>query len=206
MHLVDAKQISQNDASYEKYHQYSLGMRRAKILMDKRRTEQEMQPFNFPVNSVDEIPPLDMKRQSLIEAYSESQAQPSSWPTLYDVEALSFALPEQAQIHLYKNSGKTEPGPSGDKVVQDWNQTEPFIIGPKTSSAEPYRLLWSADRTMRFRPLVPVAKFKQAMDLASNPTTGDSTIKPREDHRYQSSLRDGYYNIDPWEGEHRKDR
>lgn len=182
-------------------------MFRAKAIMDKRRGDQGMQPFDFPVNTVDEVSPTDVKKQALIEAYAESQSQPSSWPTLYDVEALSFALPEQAQIHLYKNSGNTEPGSSSNgkpKFVQDWNKTEPIIIGPETSSAEPYRLLWSADRTMRFRPLVPIAKLQKANELASDPTIVDAKIRPGQDHRYREHLRPGYYDVDPWEGQHRR--
>ena len=209
MFLLDRKQMSPKDPNYEKYTPYQLGMFRAKTIMDKRREDAGYQPFNFTVNTVDEKPPTDVKKQSLIEAYAESQAQPSSWPTLYDVEALSFALPEKAQIHLYKNSGNTEPGSSSNgkpKFVQDWNKTQPIIIGPETSSAEPYRLLWSADRTMRFRPLVPIAKLQTANELAFDPTIVDAEIRPSQDHRYQEHLREGYYDVDPWEGRHRRNR
>lgn len=82
--------------------------------------------------------------------YTNVQNTKSSWATLYEVEAIAWQL--NTPIYLYANSPLARP----NLLSQDWNSLEPRLkIGPPaTADNPPYRLLWSADDNMRFRPLV----------------------------------------------------
>lgn len=131
----------------------------------------------------------------VISKYCESQGLESAWPTMYDVEALAWAL--DIEIHLYFNSNKYDIAQG--VYIQDWNSTdENFIqIGP-TKAQIPYKLLWSADHQMRFRPLIPdnpnqVSQAQQIRD--------DLRLDPRDDRQVdRMPLPTHYYHNDYWSG------
>lgn len=143
---------------------YSLGMSRATAQMNEwRRTrkadragpfEDWETPIDGPEGAIARNATSTereaVRGPALIGQYYKSQLSPFAWPTLYDVDALAHVL--DAPIYLYANSEQ----PGMDERKQDWMfALEPRLkLGPETSSKAPYRLLWSADRTMRFRPLV----------------------------------------------------
>ena len=163
------------------FSQYVFGMPRAAIQM------QTGLDLNRPFTN------WHLGIKHVISKYCESQEKASAWPTMYDVEALAWAL--DIEIHLYFNSNEYDT--ASGMYIQDWNSTdENFIrIGP-TKAQIPYKLLWSADHQMRFRPLILDIQFSQAQQIRD-----DLRLDPRDDRQVvlMPSPTD-YYRNDYWGG------
>lgn len=195
---------------------YSLGMRRAMRMLNKWRAGQprawqEFSAWDGPI----EGPPAPLNaslservahaKAQLLGGYVQAQALARAWPTLYDAEALAWQL--QTPIYLYSNSGAASI--ESGAFVQDWNTEVGFLttLGPVSSVAEPYRLLWSGDQTMRFRPLVDR---KESIETSLLPTAERAAQSPAakglleavRDDRLKTDIRAGYYASDVWNGLH----
>jgi len=125
---------------------------------------------------------------------------------------MAWSLPEQIPIYLYSVDGDEVERVSPTQYVQNWNESSGWItkIGPPLREGVlPYRLLWSAEQTMRFRPLVdrgtseasslvPAAMRAARSDACSGVTPWTQNDRRKED------IDASYYNVDPWNGLHQE--
>ena len=181
---------------------YPLGMIRAMAYInDWRQKANNKEPWDAWGEPIDGPPGAiapnatagerdKVRSEALIGQYYQVQRLPKSWPTLYDVEALAWRL--ERPIHLYTNGDQEGTGPH----EQDWMRMEPAIeLGPPLRDADqPYRLLWSGDQLMRFRPLVDKGRDPQnqavlrAKEIEASGACANPYLKPTRNDRITKSI------------------
>lgn len=150
---------------------------------------------------------LGSETESLLTQYANFQLKTTSWPTMYDVEALAHAL--NIDIHLYYTAG--DQYDSWKKIVNPL-RFGPFVDQPSFSKT-PLKLLWSGDHQMHFRPLISKGidqsspAFRQAESTRNNyEQTQVSTVSAKlpftRDDRDVTALDPNYYARMPWSGEY----
>lgn len=172
---------------------YAFGMVRAMIMINKVRMENQQGEFVSWSTGITET--ALGEQVSLLDQFLNVQANEKSWPTMYEVEALASVL--NIDIHLYFTSGNF----AGDLYALDWNLiNNPVKLGSGSGLNEPYRLLWSADHQMKFRPLIPVGiASRQPIDCKSE------NLQEDRDDRQQSSLPPLYYTDNVWNSNYEVD-
>ena len=214
VNFLQSKKLKALDQVYgPKLHDYMYGMPRAKLQLELYRRQLPLKLGEFTSWSTNPYMKALGEPDSLMSQFCNSQAKQNAWPTLYEVEALAWALPEQADIHLYFNDNEWQNDDNGKgSYVQDWNKNPNVIkLGPNalvtqpraTAPPDPYRLLWSADHHMKFRPLVftngneSTPEYDKAVDLAKK------LIDPRRDDTVGlGGLTLSYYRYSTWNGNH----
>jgi len=221
------KLITATDATFVSYLQgfvprgastmqmdYTFGMPRTMAMINNDRKNQtpSLSEFTSWSTSVYQVAPNESR--SLMTQYADFQARTTSWPTMYDVEALAFAI--DSEIHLYFTSGNQGSEPS--TFALDWNKIKnPIRLGPLANAAtpvrDPYRLLWSGNHQMHFRPLISKGinqsfdTFAPAQRLRNQYAT-NRCITVSIDHPLNRNDRDSkglhpqYYEDNVWNGEY----
>lgn len=208
--------------------EYGCGMLRAFEMLNKWRQRSKkwaaFTDWDMPLRGLP--PPANANEQEMVAfisqgllySYFNSQNAYNRWPTMLDVEALAWSLPERVPIWLYMNN-QVESPPGSDswefprdaqgRVVPNWNAYEPqVVIGPPLQPGEePYRLLWSGDDTMRFRPLIPRGESaatapRNAVEYflhTGGNSSGEFAPTTRDD-RTRADVDQGLYaaEADPW--------
>lgn len=194
--------IKENNPSLWKY---VFGMKRANL-----------QAINGLGNTSTSV--LGTSQADVVKTYCQSQRRDYSWATMYDAEALAYALPEEREIHLYTNNNiinKDAIDPA-DVYLQDWNtidERDVIRLGRRDAAGSssgnirgsPYRLLWSADHQMRFRPLIEKGDGPNDNILLTAENLRDTTCKNPDldfnrDDRAAEQLPANYYSTDYWCG------
>ena len=208
--LLGQRLSDADEMSSQRLLNYDLGMVRARITMMYDRQKERKPPFTqWSGDPTEQSPNAE---SSLLSEYCTSQRNAHNWPTMFDVHALANAL--KRTIHLYYNSGDVEQKTGGGVVSQwqDWQLYPPKVIdgtgiaGSRNVgvvAAEPIRLLWSADQTMRFRPIVPKGVLESDDAYVNRrDTLRDRTLLSSRDDRREwlfSNVSTCYYSTDVWE-------
>ena len=173
--------------------EYAFGMVRAMRMINKVRMDNQLGEFVSWSTGITETA-MD-EQESLLDQFLTVQANENSWPTMYEVEALASVL--KIDIHLYFTSGNF----AGGGYALDWNLiNNPVKLGPGNGLNEPYRLLWSANHQMKFRPLIPVeTASRQSIDCKSN------NLQEDRDDLHRTSLHPLYYADNVWNSNYELD-
>lgn len=131
---------------------YEIGMRRALRAMQEKRSELRRPYLRYQPDVSKYYPEHrpDYKRPNTAEygqrmreylaTFVESQQGVRQHPTLYEIDAAAWALPERTPIMLYYQ----------DKQ----KKIKHLLFGPPRLDVEPYRFMWSGNSDMRFWPVV----------------------------------------------------
>lgn len=186
----------------ERQRDFTFGMPRTMRMINANRNSE----FKSWTTSAYKIT-LGSETESLLTQYANFQLKTTSWPTMYDVEALAHAL--NIDIHLYYTAG--DQYDSWKKIVNPL-RFGPFVDQPSFSKT-PLKLLWSGDHQMHFRPLISKGidqsspAFRQAESTRNNyEQTQVSTVSAKlpftRDDRDVTALDPNYYARMPWSGEY----
>ena len=158
---------------------YRFGMPRALRKLNEARQKTGMAAWDDwgvpllgppPVNQSADAKRESKRRSLLVRLLANQRLDVSAWPTMYEVEALAWVLNE-GPILLYGN----DPTPQADgSYTQNWKRLDPVGIGPgsgpmRAVGSFAYRLLWSRDNAMRFRPVVHRDDYDKAIALLKQP-------------------------------------
>lgn len=146
LHGTDDSEATQHKSPYE------IGMRRALRAMQEKRSEchlpylryqtdnSKYYPENRPLHKRPYNAEYGQRMEEYMAFFVKSQNEVRKHPTLYEVDAAAWALPERTPILLYYQ----------DKQ----KKIKHLLLGPPRCDVEPYRFMWSGNDDMRFWPVV----------------------------------------------------
>lgn len=131
---------------------YEIGMRRALRAMQEKRSElrrpylryqsdpTKYYPEHRPAHKRPDTAEYGQRMREYLATFVQSQQGIHQHPTLYEIDAAAWALPERTPIMLY---------------YQDKHKKiKHLLFGPPRLDVEPYRFMWSGNDEMRFWPVV----------------------------------------------------
>jgi hypothetical protein len=131
---------------------YEIGMRRAMRAMQEKRSElrrpylryqsdlSKYYPEHRPDYKRPKTAEYGQRMREYLATFVKSQEGVRQHPTLYEIDAAAWALPERTPIMLY---------------YQDKHKKiKHLLFGPPRLDVEPYRFMWSGNEDMRFWPVV----------------------------------------------------
>lgn len=131
---------------------YEIGMRRALRAMQEKRSElrrpylryqsdpSKYYPEHRPAHKRPNTAEYGQRMREYLATFVKSQQGIRQHPTLYEIDAAAWALPERTPIMLYYQ----------DKQ----KKIKHLLFGPPRLDVEPYRFMWSGNDDMRFWPVV----------------------------------------------------